>query len=543
LPIASDSTDLVLASFVLSYVDDLNGCAFELARAVREDGDLFITDMHPETAAKLGWTRSFSASGRQHELEATQRSIFEIKAIFAAHGFLLVASHEPAFGVKEFELFTSRGKEETLQRSAGMPAIYLLHFQKQTSPRPGIEKDCALRLSGAYCAIGPNEILRSDITVRGNTIESIDSLDLTREPTNTSEIDLGGYIIFPGLVNSHDHLEFALFPKLGDPPYQNAVEWALDIQESKASTIALHKQVPKECSLWWGALRNLLCGVTTVCHHNPLDPVFLHEEFPVRVVSQYGWEHSVAFAKDISFALQHTNADEPFIIHACEGVDRSAALDLKTLNELGAIELRSVLIHGLALGDRGIALLNERQASLIVCPSSNMFLFGITHTHKQLRSIQRLGLGSDSPLTAAGDLLDEVRFVRSQCNLLPEEIYVLVTDRPANILRLQKGEGTLRPKAVADLIAVRHRNNSPSETLSSLSWRDVELVIIRGRVQLASTEMLERLPSQAKQRLSPLTVDGTVRWLATPVSELYDAAAKVLGDVRVGGLSVSPAEV
>jgi hypothetical protein len=174
-----------------------------------------------------------------------------------------------------------------------------------------------------------------------------------------------------------------------------------------------------------------------------------------------------------------------------------------------------------------------------------MFLFGKTHTREQLCSVQRLALGSDSPLTAAGDLLDEIRFVKSECALQAAEIYDLVTYRPASVLRLQAGEGTLRPRAVADLIAVRYHNNSPSETLTSLSWRDVELVITRGRVQLASSEMLERLPSQIKGRLAPLAVENTVRWFAAPVSELYETAERVLGEgnVRVGGLRVSRAEV
>ena len=340
-------------------------------------------------------------------------------------------------------------------------------------------------------------------------------------------------------------MEFALFPRLGNPPYENATEWALDIQEREASTISLHKLVPKECRLWWGALRNLLCGVTTVCHHNPLNPVLLSEDFPVRVISKYGWEHSVAFAKDVSHAMQQTGVDEPFIIHACEGTDQVSAVDLQILDLLGAIEQRSVLIHGLALESEGIALLNERRASLIVCPSSNKFLFGKTHTREQLRSIQQLALGSDSPLTAAGNLLDEVRFMKSECDMESEEVYELVTDRPATILRLRRGEGTLKPKAIADLIAVRYRNDSPSRTLTSLSWRDVELVITGGRIRLASAKMLERLPVKIKRQLNPLTVEDTVRWLSAPVSVLYEAAEKVLGkgNVRLGGLRVSPAEV
>ena len=70
----------------------------------------------------------------------------------------------------------------------------------------------------------------------------------------------------------------------------------------------------------------------------------------------------------------------------------------------------TVLVHGLAIDRDGVALLRERRASLIVCPSSNKFLFGRLPDASLLSRIEKVALGSDSPLTAEGDLLDEVRF-------------------------------------------------------------------------------------------------------------------------------------
>ncbi len=239
-------------------------------------------------------------------------------------------------------------------------------------------------------------------------------------------------------------------------------------------------------------------------------------------------------------ALRETGLGEPFLIHACEGVDQTAAEELDALDRLDALEARTVLVHGLALDQKGTKVLNERNASLIVCPSSNSFLFGKTHTREQLHSVQRLAIGSDSPLTAAGDLLDEVRFTKSACNLRDEELYGLVTDQPARILRLRNGEGTLRPNAAADLIAVRNRAGSPAAVLSDLSWRDVELVVVGGCVQLASSEVFLRLPNDVKRRLLPLAIDGELRWLPSCAYELLQTVEAILGEgnVHVGGLRV-----
>jgi hypothetical protein len=129
------------------------------------------------------------------------------------------------------------------------------------------------------------------------------------------EIDLAGLQVLPGLINAHDHLEFALFPRLGRRYYGNATEWARDIYRPEESPVREHLQVPKPSRLLWGGLRNLACGVTTVCHHNPYEAVF-DDDFPVRVVKRYGWAHSLAFEPALRACYEATPPGAPFLIHA-----------------------------------------------------------------------------------------------------------------------------------------------------------------------------------------------------------------------------------
>ena len=44
--------------------------------------------------------------------------------------------------------------------------------------------------------------------------------------------------------------------------------------------------------VWVGGLKNLLAGVTTVCHHNPMHRAAA-TPFPVRVVRNFGYSHSL----------------------------------------------------------------------------------------------------------------------------------------------------------------------------------------------------------------------------------------------------------
>jgi cytosine/adenosine deaminase-related metal-dependent hydrolase len=360
-----------------------------------------------------------------------------------------------------------------------------------------------------------------------------------------TDIDLTGYLLLPGLVNAHDHLQFALYPRLGDTPYGNYVQWGVGIHRKFADVIATHHTVPKGARLWWGGLRNLLCGVTTVSHHDPLWPELQREDFPVRVVQQYGWSHSLALGGNLLKAYEATSADAPFVLHACEGIDAQAQQEIAELNRLGVLNARTVLVHGLALDEAGVDLLRVRQASLIVCPSSNDFLFHHLPDMELLDGIENLSLGNDSPLTAAGDLLDEIRFGLRHCKIAPIEMYAMVTKNPAKALRLRDGEGTVKKDGLGDLIAVLDSGSSPADTLASLSIHDVEFVMIGGCVQLASETIWHRLPHAARGGLEALRVDGTTRWLRAPVHELLLQAKAVLGEdsVRLGGRPVRSATV
>jgi cytosine/adenosine deaminase-related metal-dependent hydrolase len=258
------------------------------------------------------------------------------------------------------------------------------------------------------------------------------------------------------------------------------------------------------------------------------------------VVHEYGWGHSLALGGDLRAARSATPEGCAFIVHACEGVDEEAREELWGLDRLGVLDVSTVLVHGLAIDHEGVALMRERRTSLIVCPSSNNFLFGKLPDMALLGGIDNVALGNDSPLTAEGDLLDEVRFAMRSCGIPPETAYRMVTEAPAAILRLRDAEGSIRVSGIGDLIAVRDTGEDAADRLRTLSMSDVEFVMIGGRVRLASEAVLERLSPAAKQGLEPLWIDGAIRWLRAPVKELLQKTEEVLGkgEVRLGAKTV-----
>jgi cytosine/adenosine deaminase-related metal-dependent hydrolase len=396
--------------------------------------------------------------------------------------------------------------------------------------------------------MGPGVTSYASIQIMGDRITHILKLPDTLPGTTPGlgDIDLSGFLILPGFVNAHDHLQFALFPRLGNPPYSNYIDWGEDIHAKFGELITSHRAVPKQIRLWWGGIRNLLCGVTTVCHHDPLWPELLREDFPVRVVGEYGWGHSLALGGDLRQAHAATPEGQPFIVHACEGIDEKAREELWGLDRLGILDSRAVLVHGLALDDEGISLMRDRGTSLIICPSSNKFLFQKLPDISLLSRIENVALGNDSPLTAEGDLLDEVRFAMRCPGISSSSAYRMVTTAPAAILGLEDAQGSIRESGLGDLIAIRDTGQDIEDRLQRLSISDIEFVMIGGRVQLAADAILVRLPLAAKQGLEPISIDGLIRWLRAPVQTLLHRAEDVLGrgKVRLGGRSIcTPAEL
>ena len=359
-------------------------------------------------------------------------------------------------------------------------------------------------LTGARVALGPLKTAAVDLEVREGKIASLTSRKAYRQGAGL--LDLRGCLILPGLVNAHDHLEFSIFPRLGQGPYPNAGAWARDIYHPDQSPVRELLQVPLSTRLAWGAVSNLLSGVTTVCHHNRYYAEDFRTGFPVRVPRSYGWAHSLEFSPDLVNRFRRAPASGPFIVHLGEAVDCRGREEIYRLDALGALDNLTVLVHGVALGRREMTLARARAASLVWCPSSNTFILGRTLKAAVLTSGIRVALGTDSALSRQGCLLDELRLARRMLRVPVSRLYQMVTREAAEIMRLPMGEGNLSQGAAADVLVVRDRGQTPAATLLGLRSCNIGMVMVGGEVKLCSSGMIDRLPGCARRSLQGLVV-------------------------------------
>ncbi|HKP32927.1 MAG TPA: hypothetical protein VJT83_09375 [Chitinophagaceae bacterium] len=219
------------------------------------------------------------------------------------------------------------------------------------------------------------------------------------------ELNFENALAFPGLVNSHDHLDFNLFPQLGSRTYNNYTEWGANIHQQYKNEIAEVLKVPKAIRTQWGVYKNLLAGVTTVVNHGEkleiVDPL-------ITVIQDTNSLHSVKFEKYWKLKLFSPLKSEVINIHLGEGTDEASRKEIDQFIRWNIFKKKTVAIHGVAMTPEQA----KHFEALVWCPESNYFLLNKTAPIKNLKSKIKILFGTDSTLTAPWNIWEHLRTAR-----------------------------------------------------------------------------------------------------------------------------------
>ena len=354
----------------------------------------------------------------------------------------------------------------------------------------------ALHIKGAHIWDG-DAFVERDLYVQNGRI-------VKEKPNHALEVDLEGYTLFPGLINAHDHLELNHFPRTKfREVYDNAHQWGEDVNARlNDEPFKTLRSYPLWDKLFIGGLKNLLCGATTVVHHGAPHKPMYRKDFPVRVLKNYGWAHSLHFntEEEIVHSYQNTPKHYPWFIHLAEGTDEVAAGEFEKAKNIGCLDSeRTVAIH-VVNWLNSIGLDNDMWVrGFIWCPSTNLYLLAKTLQDNFLFSYpaqNALALGSDSRLTAEGDLLDEIHvaFNLLNCTEIAARFMLQCVFYDAAFILYHVSEKRLIfEQSSADLVAINSTSHD-AIAFCNQKRRDLRIIIRDGIPQIGDPDIMAKFP-------------------------------------------------
>ncbi|MCG6142533.1 amidohydrolase family protein [Leptospira mtsangambouensis] len=330
----------------------------------------------------------------------------------------------------------------------------------------------------------------NDLLVEG---EKISRIETSLSPNNSSfTISLKGKKVYPGFVNSHDHLLASYLPKVGGNEKHKS--WlSYDNLYKSSGVFAERQQIDPEILYYLGAYKNLFAGVTTVFDHIPH---YIQNPFrgilPVKLISDYTLAHSIgnySLGWGEGPALEYRMAEHaglPFVTHLAEGLDDDSKQSLRLLEKMDALGGHSVLVHCLPFGPKEVEKILEKGASVVWCPTSNLHIFGKTTNIKLFLDMGvNVCLGTDYSPSGAVNLLEELKTAKSiyfglYGEELPETTLLkMVTENPRKAFRLGNPDA-LMPGLSADLLIINDDKKATEVNLSDLSFQQIDLVVVDG---------------------------------------------------------------
>ena len=356
--------------------------------------------------------------------------------------------------------------------------------------------------------VGSNNSIQ-DITVRGEDIECIGS----SYSNDVNTIDLKGCIAFPGLINSHDHLEYNLYPRLGHKIYSDYVEWGKDIHIKDKNIIDLIESVHIDLRMKYGVIKNLISGVTAVAHHGSSNSVLNNS--PVAIINNGTCIHSVKLGGKWKVKINLPKNREPFIIHIGEGTNSKSSEEINELIRWNLFNRKLIGIHGIAMTEEQ----SKKFAALIWCPDSNLFLFGKTADITLLKYCTNILFGTDSTLTADWNIFENLRVARNLNLLSDEELFFSVTQIAAQVWGM-KDYGRISEGYKADIVISRQNSGNIYDSFYNTNPRDILLILKKGKIILFDHSLKDALSDEIIQNnFEEINVNGKVKLTEYHITE------------------------
>lgn len=355
------------------------------------------------------------------------------------------------------------------------------------------------------------------INISGEKILSVEKVNESIAFDNVN-IHFTGAIAFPGLINSHDHLDFNCFTTFGRSIYNNYTEWGNHIHATYKEKINAVLKIPQHLRIAWGIYKNLLAGVTTVINHGAILTI---ENPLINIYQEPQNLHSVKFQKKWKWKLNNPfQKNKPCVIHTGEGTDKQSAGEIDELLKWNLLNRKLIGVHGVAM--------NSIQAkgfeALVWCPESNNILLNKHADINALKSSTRILFGTDSTLTGNWNIWQHLRLARRLKLVTDEELFSMITSSAAQLWNLNNGK--IQAGKNADIVIAKTNTGTAAwDDVFSVNPSGILMVLQKGNIRMFDETMLQQLSSLQfdLKKFSKVSINGVSKFVEGNVPALINA--------------------
>jgi cytosine/adenosine deaminase-related metal-dependent hydrolase len=361
------------------------------------------------------------------------------------------------------------------------------------------------------------------ICIADGTIHSVFLAEKIDEaPENNALLLFEDALAFPGLINSHDHLDFNLFPLIRNKVYNNYTEWGRDIHEKNKTEINKVLKVRQHLRVQWGIYKNLLNGFTTVVNHG--NQLKTDQEL-INIFQKTYSLHSIGFEKKWKWKINNPlKCKWPFSIHIGEGKDEVSHAEIDELIKWNIFKKTMVGIHGVAMDENQAAHFH----AVVWCPASNYFLLNKTAPVNSFKDRTNIIFGSDSTLTSSWNIWEHIRLARNEKMLTDAELFNALTSEAATVWRL-RDIGHISELQQADIVITKMKKGLNSlDNFFSIEPEDILMIMQKGIIRLFDGELKNQLTKLnfSSANFSKIKINGVLKYVAGDLPGLMNEIKK-----------------
>jgi ubiquinone/menaquinone biosynthesis C-methylase UbiE len=127
--IPDDFIDCLISTLTIAHIENIEEAVSAWSRVVKQEGDIVITDFHPEMLAR-GGERSFRHGGRSLTVKNFIHSLEKLEGICAKYKFSIVKRVERKVDENVKSYYESQQAIPVYNRFLGTPVIYGIHLRR-----------------------------------------------------------------------------------------------------------------------------------------------------------------------------------------------------------------------------------------------------------------------------------------------------------------------------------------------------------------------------------------------------------------------------